>query len=165
MEKYIDTLIKSLKIVQSVLIVTLFFFLLAILFLVNMEKIATLQLDAAQVHIILSVVILIFVAGVLGGQWLFKKRLNIAKNTPKTILFQRYRELFIMRSSFVAMNGFIALVCYYLLAQNTFIILAGLSVLLMLLYFPSKRKMFIDLQLKEKDLIEQEHKKEGYRDE
>lgn len=154
MEKRIDTIIKSLKIVQSILIVTLFFFFLAILSLVNMDKINTISLEAAQVHIILSLVILFFVAAAVGGQWLFKKRLNIPKNTPGSILLERYRDAFIMRTSLIEIIGFIALVCYYLLGHDTFIILAGLSVLLMLLYFPSKRKVFSDLQIKESDLTE-----------
>jgi hypothetical protein len=119
-----------------------------------MDKINTISLEAAQVHIILSMVILFFVAAAVGGQWLFKKRLNIPKNTPGTILLERYRDAFIMRTSLIEIIGFIALVCYYLLGHDTFIILAGLSVLLMLLYFPSKRKMFSDLQIKESDLIE-----------
>jgi hypothetical protein len=156
MEKRIDTLIKSLKIVQSVLIVTLFFFLLAVLFLVNMENLPSLNLANAQVHMIISVVILIFVASVLGGQALFKNRLKIIREQQISQQLERYRETFIMRSSFVEMNGFVALVCYYLLAHNTFIILAGLSVLLMLLFFPSKRRMLSDLQLKEQDISDSE---------
>ncbi len=156
MEKRIDTVIKSLKIVQAIFIVTLFFFLLAVLFLVNLENLPTLNLAASQVHLILSVVILIFVASVLGGQSLFKKRVELARERKDTLQLDRYREAFIMRSSFIEMNGFIALVCYYLLAQTTFIILAGLSVLLMLLFFPSQKRMLADLQLKEKDLLEQD---------
>jgi len=156
MEKRIDTLVKSLKIVQSVLIVTLFFFLLAVLFLVNMESLSTLNLANAQVHMIISVIILIFVASVLGGHALFKKRLKIVHEQQVNQQFERYREAFIMRSSFVEMNGFVALVCYYLLAHSTFIILAGLSVLLMLLFFPSKRRMLSDLKLKEQDLSDLE---------
>jgi len=147
-----ESLIKSLRILQTALLISIVVFLAAVAFLIQVQKIATLDIAAAQIHMTESAIILIFIAGVFSGNWLFKQRLKQVSGKPVIRQLDRYREAFIIRSAILEMNAFIALIAYYMLGHYSFVIMAGLCILMLLLFFPSKQKMLSDLQLKEKDL-------------
>lgn len=94
-----------------------------------------------------------FIVGVLLSNFLFKSQ--IKKIKPTDFLFSKltkYQGANIMRGAPLEASGLMATVAFYLTENYYYLILSGTSLFLMFLYFPSKNKfeLLVDLNMEEK---------------
>ena len=146
-------LFMSMKIIHIVLCSGVFIFLLADLYLVYIRQISA-ETDPDKVKLYQVISVSLFIIFTFLGYLLYKNKISFSKKlTNINHKIQAYSFSLMIKMAFLEGSALFSLVIYMTTANNIPLIMSILSLFIMIINFPSLRKIAEELELSEEEKI------------
>ena len=136
MEINVKQELKTVKLVHFALIAGVLLFLIFAIF-INQFQGPFIGEDEELMLILLIAANVLTISSIVGGQFVFKKRINDIETYDLPVKLKKYRDVMIVRSATLEAPAFFFIVCYLLFGTSIFLFEALACFILLTVFFPS----------------------------
>ena len=137
--------LKSIKIIYAALIAGVLFFLIIAVVLIQLSGPFG-GGDKSFEKLILSISLLVTIASILSGLYIFKKRTLQIEELGLSEKIETYRSAMIVRAATMEGSGFLFIVFFLIQGSNVFFLLSMSIICLMLYFFPTNIRLSNELK-------------------